>query len=93
MDFFLQDKCYGYWPRAGTVSYGAVHVDLEDSQREDENITVHDLRITNREVSTFPLFRLLPLLFNLDKERFARKLFILMQAGKSWSIKHYLCTK
>ncbi|XP_066925489.1 receptor-type tyrosine-protein phosphatase F-like isoform X2 [Clytia hemisphaerica] len=44
-----QDKCYLYWPQAGTVSYGATHVEMENIRQEDENIIVHDLRISNRE--------------------------------------------
>jgi len=49
--FFLQDKCYLYWPQAGTVSYGAIYVELVDVHQEDEHTVMHELRLTNREVS------------------------------------------
>ncbi|XP_057299165.1 receptor-type tyrosine-protein phosphatase delta-like [Hydractinia symbiolongicarpus] len=44
-----QEKCYLYWPQADTVSYGSVHVEVVNIQNADDNLIVHELRLTNRE--------------------------------------------
>lgn len=40
-----------YWPQAGTVSYGNMYVELVNVRQEEEHIVLHELRLTNREVS------------------------------------------
>ncbi|XP_065657649.1 receptor-type tyrosine-protein phosphatase alpha isoform X2 [Hydra vulgaris] len=44
-----QEKCYLYWPQAGSVAYGSVSVELLNVKKDDDYLVTHELRLTNQE--------------------------------------------